>query len=273
MTAARAPVYWIDIEMYPPAVWPVAGANPDTFGAFRSEACLTETRPFMKLVSHSHNAYESIQQMLVSHKLPLGSKISEQRLAAQLGVSRTPVREAIRRLQEEGFLVQVPSSGTFVATPNRKQLIEMYEIRLALEAAAIGKAIRRMKPSEVRRIAELTEDMRQAIRNFRDSGKPVMQGKPLQQFLTADMAVHQLIMHAAGNETAYKVVNNARLRQRVFGAHSHRRDLRHVSRVLLLHTRLARAIAQRDPKAAKQWLCRHIRSSLRAALAEFDATS
>jgi DNA-binding GntR family transcriptional regulator len=209
--------------------------------------------------------------MLVWHKLSAGSKISEQGLAKRLGVSRTPVRESIRRLQEEGILVQVASSGTFVATPSRKQLIEMYDIRLSLERTAIAKAVRRMTAADVRRVTELTKEIHQAIRDFRDSGKPVMQGKPLQRFLEADMGVHQLIMHAAGNQTAYKVVNDVRLRQRIFGAKSHRRDLRHLARVWLLHARMERAIRQRDAKAARHWVGQHIRKSLRAALAEFDA--
>lgn len=73
--------------------------------------------------------------------------MSEASIAREIGVSRTPVREAIRRLQNEGVLYQIPSSGTFVAEPDRSQVIEAYEIRQTLECFAVGKATRRMTPT------------------------------------------------------------------------------------------------------------------------------
>ena len=65
----------------------------------------------------AHRAYEHLQQRLWSGALAAGSKISETTLAQELGMSRTPVREAIRRLESEGVVSQVASSGTFVTVP------------------------------------------------------------------------------------------------------------------------------------------------------------
>ncbi len=89
-------------------------------------------------------AYKHISDELANGKLTPGQKISEPVLAKKLGISRTPVREAIQRLQNEGLLQQVPSSGTYVAQTNRAPLIETYEIRLALETMAVRKVAERI---------------------------------------------------------------------------------------------------------------------------------
>jgi len=76
--------------------------------------------------SLNSRAYEYIRGMLVSNQIAAGERLSEARLASELGVSRTPVREAIRQLCSDGVLYQVPSSVTFVAIPGRPEIIESY---------------------------------------------------------------------------------------------------------------------------------------------------
>jgi DNA-binding GntR family transcriptional regulator len=68
-------------------------------------------------------AYRLITKKLMAGDLVAGQKISEQKIATECGISRTPVREAVRRLIEEGLLYQIPSSGTYVARVDRRQLM------------------------------------------------------------------------------------------------------------------------------------------------------
>ncbi len=220
--------------------------------------------------SLSQIAYRNIRQRLLDASLLAGDKVSEAGIAREIGVSRTPVREAIRRLQEEGVLYQIPSSGTFVAEPNRAQVIEAYEIRLALEGFAVGKATRRMKPGERMELSSLCDKMHAAIKAFRDSGDEVLNGELLKSFLTADLAFHLLLLRAADNQSALKIVADAHVRNRVFGYKTHRRDLHHLAWAWLVHARIARAVRQRDSKRARYWMRRHIHDSLRDALAAFD---
>jgi len=223
--------------------------------------------------SLSDIAYKHIQHKLLSASLPAGTKVSEQRLSRELGISRTPVREAIRRLESEGVLRQVASSGTYVADADRAELIDVYEVRMALEAFAVRKATRRMPPSQIRELGRLCDQMRDAIRVFRDSGQEVMDGQPLQPYLTADLAFHLLLLQAAGNRYAAKIIGDVHVRSAIFGYRSHQRDLHHVTRTWLYHARVARAVRQRDGQAARFWLERHIRYSLRGALRAFDDRS
>ncbi len=218
----------------------------------------------------SQLAYEHIQQKLLDESLQAGTRISETKLAQELGISRTPVREAIRRLQSEGLLYQVPSSGTFLAQPDRSQLIEAYEVREALECMAVVKATRRMTPKERAELKTLCDKMHDAVVTMRDTKAEVLDGEPLRQFLTADLAFHLLLLRAAGNQLAMKIVADSHVRNRVFGYRSHRRGLHHVAWVWLVHARIARAVLRRDAQAARHWMRRHIRTSLRDALAAFD---
>jgi DNA-binding GntR family transcriptional regulator len=221
--------------------------------------------------SLSDIAYKHIQHKLLSAAIPVGAKVSEHALSQELGISRTPVREAIRRLELEGLLRQVASSGTYVALPDRTELVDVYEVRMALEKMAIRKATRRMRPRDVLELGRFCQQMLEAVRVFRDSGQSVMDGPLLRQYLTADLAFHLLLLRTAGNRYAAKILGDVHMRTAMFGYRSHERDLHHVARIWLYHARVARAVRQRDGRTAEYWLERHIRCSLRGALAAFDA--
>lgn len=219
----------------------------------------------------SEIAYKHIRRKILGSKLSAGTKVSEHALSRELGVSRTPVREAIRRLESEGVLRQVASSGTFVAHTDRAGLIDVYEVRMALESWAVRKAARRMRPGDRLELGRLCDQMLEALRIFRDSGAGVLDGPALRQYLTADLAFHLRLLRAAGNRYALKIMGDVHVRTAIFGYRSHDRDLRHVARVWLHHARVARAVRRRDARAAQIWLERHMRSSLRAALEVFDS--
>ena len=80
----------------------------------------------------SRRAYDHLQQKLISGELRAGSMVSEQSLASEIGMSRTPVREAIRTLEQEGVLEQLPRFGTRVRTLERRDLVELYDLREAM---------------------------------------------------------------------------------------------------------------------------------------------
>jgi DNA-binding GntR family transcriptional regulator len=221
--------------------------------------------------SLSDVAYNHIRRKLFSATLPAGAKVSEHALSRELGISRTPVREAIRRLESEGMLHQVASSGTFVAESDRKALVDVYEVRMALESWAVRKATKRMRPQQVLELGRLCDQMREAIHVFRKSGATYMDGPALRQYLTADLAFHLLLLRAACNRYALKLIGDVHVRSAIFGYRSHDRDLHHLARTWLFHARVARAVRQRNGRAAQTWLERHMRASLRGALEAFDA--
>jgi len=217
------------------------------------------------------HAYLHLKKMLLSGELVAGGKISEVQLAADLGMSRTPVREAIRRLEVEGVVEPVASSGTFVKHAERSTIIEVYELRIAIESFAVQKAARRMRPAQMKQAQELCDQMLAAIRDFRGSGKPYMRGEPLKRYLNADISFHLLLLNAAENRHALEIYNDLNLRSAIFGFRSHDRDLHHVARVWCQHARVARALRRRDPGSALRSLEKHMFASMEAALEAYDA--
>ncbi len=215
-------------------------------------------------------AYRLITKKLMAAELLAGQKISEQSIASECGISRTPVREAVRRLTEEGVLYQVPSSGTYVARLDRRQLIDAYEVRIAIECYAVDHAIKNLTREARQDLRRLCDEMHAVIVKLRSKEQQVLDGPPLVAFLTADLSFHLLLLKASGNRLAIKIVTNAYQRNQFFGHHSHRRDLHHLAWVWMHHAKIERAVRRGDAEGARRWINAHISRSLSDALAAFD---
>jgi DNA-binding GntR family transcriptional regulator len=100
-----------------------------------------------------------LRQFILEGDLEPGARIQEVELAAQLGVSRTPVREALRTLSSQGLVELLPNRGARVARWSVKDLDEIYELRVMLESHAAQRAATRMSPDEVDALTELCEQM------------------------------------------------------------------------------------------------------------------
>src|SRR5258708_8809424 len=100
--------------------------------------------------SIGEKAYQYLRGKILSGEFSPGTALSEASLARELGNSRGPLREAIRRLTGEGFLRQTPSGGSVVVDFSRRDVAELYELREALEVYAVGKAAEhRLRPAEL----------------------------------------------------------------------------------------------------------------------------
>ncbi len=218
----------------------------------------------------SEIAYRHIAKKLMSAELAVGQKISEQKIAAECGISRTPVREAVRQLVEERLLYQLPRSGTYVTDVKRDEIIEAYEIRMAMECFLIDKAIRNMTLKDRRELRRLCDEMHSVISINRDTGSELLDDALVVPFLKADLSFHLILLHAAQNRTAVKVVTSAYQRNRFFGHHSHRRDLLHLAWAWRHHTLIEKAVRQGDAEKAREALRNHITRSMNDALKNFD---
>ena len=215
-------------------------------------------------------AYKHLSDKLLNGQLTPGQKISEPALAKQLGISRTPVREAIQRLQNEGLLQQVPSSGTYVAQTNRVPLIETYEIRLALETMAVRKVAERIRPRDLPKLKKCCDQMKSIINTMQKKKIDGIEGDLLVKFLSADMDFHLTIMKLAGNRTALKLITDAHMRNRIFGYLCRYRDLDHARQTLSVHSNIVKAVTEHDADAAYKLLYDHIELSMTEAIEVLD---
>jgi DNA-binding GntR family transcriptional regulator len=139
--------------------------------------------------SHSEAAYRTLKQKIVTLELPPASLLNEAELMAELGLGRTPIREALLRLAFENLVVILPRRGTIVADLNVSDLQKIFEMRLELEIYAIRLATERATPAQIAEMEQL----------FANSDEIISQGDP-HQLMALDHQAHQLLAKAAHNE-------------------------------------------------------------------------
>lgn len=222
--------------------------------------------------SLSNKAYEYIAEAIGSGEIEAGSTVSEQSLAKMLNISRTPVREAIRRLQQEGVVEQVPRYGTIVRYPDRGRLLELYELREALECYAVERATERILPDALEELAQLVAELRGFAHTLRDSDQTVLDEEERSHFLAVDMAFHMCLLSAAGNVSILKAVRDSRALSGIFGVRREPHDLSVLAGSYLRHRQIFEAVKAGNALRARQRLALHIQESRRKALAHYDKT-
>jgi len=220
--------------------------------------------------SRSEFAYRQLLQRLIDGRIPPHQRVSQQMLAEELAIGLTPIREAIRRMCDEGLLYQKPQSGTFVVEPDRRTLREVYEVRCALEIQAVQTATGKLSPADFAQLHPSCLGTRQVARKLRSAGINALDEELTREFLEADLLFHHTIMQAAGNVYAMKIISTGQIRNRAFGFHSHYRDLRHVAWVYRIHSQIVRALQRSDAAAAGKFMQQHIHRSMIEALEAFD---
>lgn len=216
--------------------------------------------------SLNDKAYEFIVHKLSSGEIKPGQKLSEPSLALACGVSRTPMREAVRRLIEEGVLYQIVKSGTYVTGFGAKEVSDAYEIRSVIESAMLAEAVEKLTKRDLAVLQDTCNRMHAAIESMRKARMDIMTGKPESDFLDADILFHLTLLRASGNSLAEKIIVNAYRRNQFFGTHSHQRTLEHVASAWKFHCEILKACQNRNPKLAVKWLRDHIARSRRDAL-------
>lgn len=188
---------------------------------------------------------ERIMSAIVEHRLPPGTKLGEDRLAAAFGVSRTRVRQVLFRLAAEKVIVQRPNRGAFVAQPSAREAREVFDARRELERVLVGRLARAAAPAQVARLrAHLGREL--AAQAAGDSRAAIK--------LSGEF--HVLIGEMAGNavlaEMLRELVARASLIVAVFGSP------RAPNCAADDHAALVDAVRRRDVRTAEQLMCRHL---------------
>jgi DNA-binding GntR family transcriptional regulator len=217
-------------------------------------------------------AHQHILGRIASGELPSGAALSEVALATQLGVSRTPVREAIGQLVAEGML-QKTNRGAVVVEPTRQDIIELYELREAIEVYAIGKVARnRLSARELQTLEPLVEQVHAFALALNESGEPCLQGDHLKTFVACDLRFHMLLLQAAGNQRMLKILDSTHLLLRIFTLRREHHTAGLLGEVYRFHRRILDAVAAGLPDEAMRLVGDHIRLSLEERLAEYQAS-
>lgn len=182
----------------------------------------------------------------------------EIQLAEELGVSRTPVREAIRKLELEGFVIMVPRRGTYVADLSIKDINEVYEVRTSLDVLAAGLAAERITEEELEQMERLLVQIGEYI----DNGD-------MDKIVEADSLFHDILYRASRNDRLVGIINNLREQLTRFRSMSMSYPGR-LKNTLEEHSRLVEAIAQRDPELAQQRAVEHMENAEQTLLNDLN---
>ena len=183
----------------------------------------------------------------------------EIQLANKLGVSRTPIREAIRKLELEGLVLMIPRKGAEVAEITEKNMRDVLEVRKALEELAVQLACDKITKEEI-------EEMKKAAEDF----KKILKSKDITEIAEADVRFHDIIYMATDNQKLIQLLNNLReqmYRYRVeYLKEGETRDV-----LVKEHEELTKAIRERDVERAKQLSFQHIENQRMAIMRSIEA--
>lgn len=140
---------------------------------------------------------ETIRDAILSGALKPGEKVAEPELAERFGISRTPIREAFRQLESEGYLTVIPRKGAVVVSFSEEDIEEFYAIKSILEGYAAHRACEKMADKEIDRLSAINEKLR-----------TLAESADMRHFFKVHNDFHELFIKAAGNETLFELITN-----------------------------------------------------------------
>ena len=216
-------------------------------------------------------AYVHIQRKIASGELAPGSAVSELALSKELGSSRTPIREAIGQLVAEGLLELVPNRGAIVVRLSRQDIIDLYELREALEVYAVGKVARQsVNEAELDRLHAISNEILVLRAELARSGHRALDPRQMHNFVAADLSFHTLLIRMAANARIMKVLNETRLLIRIFAMRREGHSIADLERIHGSHAAILKALAQRDGDTAMRLVSEHIGTSQQERLQQYD---
>ena len=207
----------------------------------------------------NHSIYQAIREMIASGRLAPGSRIDERVIAEQLGVSRTPLREATAKLAKEGLVEQRPYRGNFVRAFSPKQVSDLYETRMVLEGLATRRAVANLSDAD---LATLT--------GLLDAAQAALDAEDLDGFSAADQRFHSTIARLSGNETLIESLERLRAQVQLIRLAANR-DPDLVQRTARERPAILAALAARDADRAGRLMEEHIDGVRRSMVEQLAA--
>ena len=231
---------------------------------------LDEMRKLTTGPTLSDQAYRALREEITTGQLKPGQRLTERALAGHLGVSPTPVREALQRLEQERLIERDAVRSIRVAEPSLARLYELTQIEVALRGVAARLAAERATDTEVRRMMEAC-DRAEALAGMTDWTKP-----RVREILKVTRGFHKLVDEAAHTQTLVDMISTATAFDWAFrvkwSVDSHP-DQASLHRSLAQHRSVAAAIEARDPDAAEEAMRRHSGARARVYLAIVSASA
>jgi DNA-binding GntR family transcriptional regulator len=206
----------------------------------------------------------AIQSRVLSGDLPSGARLRQETLASQFGVSRTPVREALRKLQSSGVVTVEPNRGAIVNGPSARDIREAYAVRAELEGFAAEQAVSRIRDEQLERLREAEQLFRHSIQGVIEERRRGVERhwSTESEWERANNLFHQVIQEAAGNRqllTAIGHLHQSFPRHLTWSALSQSTHL--LEENIEQHHRVLAAIEARAAGEARVAMSEHVRAA------------
>ncbi|MCR5255588.1 MAG: GntR family transcriptional regulator [Acetatifactor sp.] len=198
--------------------------------------------------------FNTLRQAILTGDLKPGERLMEIHLADKLGVSRTPIREAIRKLELEGLVIMIPRRGAEVAQITEKSMNDVLEVRQSLDALCVELACDRITAEEL-------ENLKRACVGFELAVKT----KDTKKIAQADVALHDIILKATGNDRLINLVNN--LAEQMYRYRfEYIKDATQHDMLVEEHRQIYESIVKKDKDAASKAAWTHIENQKKAII-------
>lgn len=196
--------------------------------------------------------FHTLREAILKGDLKPGERLMELQLASKLGVSRTPIREAIRMLEQEGLAVTIPRKGAEVARMTEKDMEDVLQIREALDELAVQVACDKITEQQL-------ENLTLVMKNFEES----IQAENLQKIVEYDVEFHETIYQATDNPKLVSLLNN--LREQIYRYRmEYIKEKENYPMLLQEHEEIVAALKERDKENVRAVMRRHIRHQAEA---------
>jgi DNA-binding GntR family transcriptional regulator len=216
----------------------------------------------------------TIHARVLSGDIVRGARLPQEALAAEFGVSRTPVREALRKLQASGVVELLPNRGAVVRGPSAREIRESYEVRAELEGLAASLATARIGDAELLRLREADELFRRSVDQLVAGRRRGTSDTPWDEhdaWVQANDLFHQAILEAAGNRRLAEIMADLRRsfpRELTWSALS--ANSRRLEDNVLQHGAVLDAIERRDASDARLRMIDHVHAAGKLVLHHFE---
>jgi len=191
--------------------------------------------------------YDILKEMIADRRFAPGSSLNVESLTQELEVSRTPIWEAVRKLEQEGIVAHTPHKGVRLIELTRQMAIELYEVRETMEAMAARLGAERATPEIIAQMEKILADQ-----------KPIVNGKNDVAYSRSDHDFHLLIYDACGNDLLKEILEGLRYKALPLAF----KLSPHYAEFLEFHKEILQAFRKNDPKAAEKAMKIHNRRML-----------
>lgn len=224
------------------------------------------------VVNNKKKVYDAIRHKLLLGELRPGTRLSEVALAKELGVSRTPVREAFNQLGRDGLVESMPYTGTYVKKLDREELAELFDLREILEAYAARRAAQRINEVQLDELRKNCMLMESINKEIVQADQRELEGTLALRWKVCDVAFHSSLIAATDSTRISRIIRDFHILTNLCLQSSRDKSIKlkdNIARVLREHMAIVEALAKRDGEKAGRLISEHLREGKRQTLINY----